>query len=93
MFRCDCLPVVQAIEDKSSKQPAIMFLLRQLAELACKIGFDFKAVHIAGKLNVAADILSRDGDCQAFRTVCPYAHQLPSPIVPLPLPGLDALLC
>lgn len=93
LFRCDCMPVVDAIRNQSSKQPAMMHLLRQLSEIACKFAFDFRCEHIPGKQNVAADILSRDGDCPQFRALCPWAVQAMSPIVPLLLPIPAGLWC
>ena len=86
LFRCDCLPVVQAVSKQSSKDPGMMHLLRQLSHSACTHGFDFRVEHIEGVKNVAADILSRHGDCQAFREVCPRADRRPTPPTLLQLP-------
>lgn len=85
LFHCDCLPVVQAIAKQSSPDPQMMHLLRTLAHTACTFGFDFRSQHIAGVQNIAADILSRHGDCQAFRVACPNADPRPTPPLPLPL--------
>ena len=80
-FRCDCEPVVYTVNGGSSDDPPMMALLRSLALLACRREFDFRCEHIAGKQNVAADILSRDGDCPQFRAVCPDAQATATPIV------------
>ena len=90
-FRCDCMPVVQAITKCSSKRPEIMHLLRLLSATACRFGFDFRCEHIAGEVNTVADILSRDGDCQRFRVLCLDAEQQSTPVVPIDLAPLQLL--
>ena len=82
-FWCDCKPVVDALRKCSSRSPEQMHLLRQMATIACRRGFDFKVHHISGESNTVADALSRYGDCQLFRTSCPDAQLLPtSPVFP-----------
>jgi hypothetical protein len=90
-FRCDCMPVVQAIGRGSSRSRGMNHLLRILCRDACINGYDFRAEHIAGADNVAADALSRWGDCQEFRAVCPNSSELPlpCPAISLPLPRAD----
>ena len=73
VFHCDCKAAVDAITGQGSRNPRQMHLLRALTEFACLRGFDFRAIHIAGVTNTIADVLSRDGDCQAFRDMCPNA--------------------
>jgi hypothetical protein len=85
-FRSDCMPVVEAINKHSSKKPAMMHLLRQFSTIAATHHFDFRCIHVPGVRNVVADILSRDGDCAQFRTACPTANPLPTPIVEISLP-------
>lgn len=86
IFRCDCKPVVQAISKCSSRSFQMMHQLRHLSTLACRYGFDFRCIHIAGETNTVADALSRDGDCQQFRLLCPSAQQRSTPRVQVPLP-------
>lgn len=88
IFECDCMPVVQAVEKCNSKSDSVMHLLRILCNLACEHGFDFKVAHIRGVTNIIADALSRYGDCQEFRALCPnaYKHPMKLPEVPLPSP-------
>jgi len=90
-FRCDCMPVVQAITRCTSRRPPTMHHLRHLSTLACQFGFDFRCHHIEGATNTIADVLSRYGDCAAFRSACPNALPHPSLIahVPLPQPHLE----
>ena len=74
IFRCDCKPVVDAINRCSSRRPEIMHLLRRLSTAAVVCGFDFKCVHVPGVDNKIADVLSRYGDCPQFRALCPNAE-------------------
>lgn len=66
MFRTDCMPALHAINSRTSRSPPMAALMRELTMIAARSGFEFRARHIAGKLNVAADALSRD-DMQAFQ--------------------------
>lgn len=89
-FRCDCEPVVKAIEKCRSPRRGMMHLLRILCQTACLSGFDFRAVWILGTDNVAADALSRYGFSQTFKAACPNATRetrcaIPSVSLPLPL--------
>ena len=88
IFRCDCMPVVQAISRCSSRSPATMHQLRHLSTLACRFGFDFRCQHIVGATNTIADVLSRDGDCAQFRAACPTARWRPTDPTRVPLPQL-----
>ena len=56
-FICDNLPIVQAWEGKSSKQPQIMRLLRLLFLTAAKGNFTITLKHIAGITNPIADAI------------------------------------
>jgi len=86
VFRCDCMPVVNAIRRGSSRNDGVMHLLRHLITLACHHGFDFRCEHVAGVTNQVADFLSRSGDCPQFRALRPTAAPLPTPPVAIPLP-------
>jgi hypothetical protein len=85
IFYCDCEPVVKSLIKMSSRHPSMQHLIRLLSSYAAEYNFDFKCTHIAGVKNVAADVLSRDGDCVQFRAECPSANPLPTPITHLPL--------
>lgn len=85
-FRCDCTGVVEAIKHGRSRKPEMMHLLRILQSTAARCGFDFRAEHIPGADNDAADELSRNGDCPTFRTLCPQASPTPTPVPHVPLP-------
>jgi hypothetical protein len=74
---------VASIYSGSSKQPQTMQLLRTLAFLAAQHRFDYKAQHVAGVLNVAADLLSRD-QVPEFKERFPAADAHPVSIIPLP---------
>jgi Reverse transcriptase (RNA-dependent DNA polymerase) len=75
-FRCDCVPVVQAIEKRSSVVERSMDLIRSLHFIAARDGFDFACRHIPGVKNISADALSRDM-MSVFRLDTP--QHLPSP--------------
>jgi len=85
-FRCDCQPVVQAMQKKSSSTSTQMHQLRSLHKIAVRHGFDFRVQHIVGETNVIADELSRHGASQAFRAMCPKAHLLPDTVHAPPMP-------
>ena len=85
-FRCDCQPVVQAMQKKSSGTSTQMHQLRSLHKIAVRHGFDFRVQHIVGETNVIADELSRHGASQAFRAMCPKARSLPDAVQAPPMP-------
>lgn len=58
-FRCDCLPIVHALNRGTTRMPAMAALLRTICELSVVHGFEFRAVHVDGVLNTRADPLSR----------------------------------
>ena len=89
IFRCDCMPVVQAITKCSSRRPEIMHLLRLLSATACRYAFDFRCEHIVGETNVIADILSRHDDCPQFRALCSNADLHRTPVVEIDLTPLQ----
>jgi hypothetical protein len=85
-FRSDCMTVVFGVEKRPSRTAPLAHLLRELAALAALHHFDFRCEHVAGVANVTADILSRDGDCPAFRLQEPAAAAQPCPIIRVALP-------
>lgn len=60
-FRCDSEGVVNAIRLKSTSDPLMCELLRELTLCAIECNFAFQCVHVPGVLNVCADELSRVG--------------------------------
>ena len=85
IFRCDCQPVVQALDKRSSASVDMMHLIRLLTTTAARHQFDFQVTHIAGVSNIAADALSRY-DMIRFYEECPSASPLPTPILQCTLP-------
>jgi hypothetical protein len=89
-FRCDCMPVVQAVQKLTTRTPSMMHLVRQIVASACDFGFDFRIEHIPGVSNIEADLLSRYGCSsvpgQDFRAARPNARQrfAASPTAPRP---------
>ena len=79
LFHCDNQPVVEIINNKCSKSPTIMALIRTLTLITLKHNFYFKALHVAGKLNPIADSISHF-QMDVFRTLAPYVDPLPQPI-------------
>ena len=79
VFRCDCMPVVQALDSfkRTTAQPAMMHLIRVLSASAARHRYDFRVTHIAGVNNVVADALSR---------FVPLDHTLLSQLDPHPTP-------
>ena len=78
-FNCDNLPVVQVLQKKSSKDPHLLKLLKNLTFFAVKFNFDYMAVHVEGKENPAADSLSRF-QFQVFKKLCPEANEEPTEV-------------
>jgi hypothetical protein len=58
-FHCDNLAVTQIINKQTSKDKAIMVLVRHLVLSAMKYNIIFKSQHIPGKYNILPDKLSR----------------------------------
>ena len=57
-FPCDNLPIVQAWTNQSSRHPGVMELLRTLFFIAARNSFTVSLVHLPGRLNCIADVLS-----------------------------------
>jgi len=86
--RCDNAAVVAIIRSGSSRDPSAMHLMRCLFFFTARYQIVLAPVHIPGKLNVAADSLSRDA-LSSFLQLVPKAKKEP---VPLPAELLDALV-
>ena len=81
IFHCDNLAVVQAWSGQSSRDPALMVLLRELFFVPAQSNFTIQLVHVPGKHNVLADALSRDLMSKFF-ALAPQADPLPSVVPP-----------
>ena len=73
---CDNLPTVLFLnKGYTSKEPAAS-MLRGIAREAMTHNFLMRASHIPGKLNVFADLISRQKIAE-FLAMCPYANRCP----------------
>ena len=88
LFRSDNQAVVAILNSRSSRDPVLMHLVRNLLMSAARFNFTFKAEHLPGKQNGITDALSRF-HWQDFRQLAPYAQ--PSP-VPIPMELLVSLV-
>ena len=59
IIHCDNMSMVQAVNKGASKINSLMDLIRTLVMIAALKNFEYKLVHIQGKLNFEADLLSR----------------------------------
>ena len=77
LFHCDNEAVCHIIQSGTSKDPAIMSLIRALFFMSAGHDFVCSAVHVRGSINTAADALSR---CMVhrFKELVPGANELPS---------------
>ena len=75
----DNAAVVSIINTGRSKDQLAMHLMRSLFFFTAQSGCILQAVHVEGRLNVAADALSRD-NLSLFRHQVPDAHPSPTPI-------------
>ncbi|XP_078333005.1 uncharacterized protein LOC144625574 [Crassostrea virginica] len=74
VLHSDNLAVVHVINKTSSRDPALMQLMRRLMVLSLKHNIFFRAQHIQGISNIAADLLSRL-QIQEFRSRFPHMDQ------------------
>ena len=77
--RCDNMAVVTVVNTGSSRDRAMMHLMRSLFFLVAHFHIQLKAVHVRGATNVAADALSRN-DFHRFLQAVPEAAKYPTPI-------------
>ena len=78
-FVVDNMAVVEVIKATYSKDLHMMHLIRLLVFFASKYNFWFTATHIPGKLNVAADALSRN-NMSVFFMQAPQAAPQPTAV-------------
>lgn len=83
VIRCDCKPVVLATNKASSRRPNLNKLLRIITYITATHNIHYKLIHIAGKSNDGADLLSR-GRIQDFLRSHVHCNRLASQVTPLP---------
>ena len=81
LIECDNIAIVFSVNNGTSKNPAIMSLIRDLFFTCAFFSFDIKLKHVAGVLNVGPDHLSRLR-IEAFHANFPLADREPSTIHP-----------
>ena len=77
---CDNAAAVDIINSGKSKDKLAMHLVRCVFFFAAEWRFTLSAVHLAGKLNVAADTLSRDNLLSFFQHIPEAASRAAEPI-------------
>ena len=85
LFFTDNMAVVEVINNKTSKDTKILYLLRKLVWTCLNNNIMFKAKHIPGKNNVSADLLSRLQVEEFLRvnpSAYPHPNQLPEDFLP-----------
>ena len=75
--------LVSVINKQSSRETAVMMLLRKLILTCLRYNINFTARHVPGRDNTLADKLSRSQILQ-FRTLAPWANSKPATAPPLP---------
>ena len=78
-FKSDNIAVVSVLQTGRARDPTLMHLLRCIHFYSATLQFNYTAAHIAGKLNSAADALSRNKLSQFF-SLLPQADHSPSAI-------------
>lgn len=79
----DNLAVVQIINKQTFKEKVIMRLVRRLVLSTLRYNVHFRAKHIPGKHNIAADHLSRFNFRAAFNSMPRLNHQQTTPVTSL----------
>ena len=85
-FRSDNMAVVDVLCSRTARDPLLMHLLRCLVFYAAIYQFDFRAEHLPGSHNMAADALSRN-NLTLFSSLVPQMQQ-----VAIPQPARDLLV-
>lgn len=81
LFRSDNMAVVQVLNAGTARDQTMSHLLRCLFFFQAYFKFDYKACHISGKDNEAADALSRNR-LNVFLTIYPQAQGSPTQLPP-----------
>ena len=76
LFNIDNKAVVDSMNSGLPKNSHLAFLIRKLAIMGVQSSFRYKAVHLPGKFNMAADALSR-GNIDKFKGLVPQANEYP----------------
>ncbi|MCP3933190.1 MAG: hypothetical protein GY705_29320 [Bacteroidetes bacterium] len=84
-FLVDNLSVVHILRSKTSKDPILMSMVRKMVVVAMLNNVMFSAVHIPGKHNVVADLISRF-QTSKVRRVAPWLDEEPTKIPSTLLP-------
>ena len=79
LFLVDNISIVHVLNNKTSKDPIIMKMMRQMVIHAMSNHIDFGSTHIVGKLNTLPDMLSRLQEDKA-KQVAPWLDQNPTQI-------------
>ena len=87
-FWSDNQAVVAVLSTRSSRDTQMLHLLRCLFFFQAQFQFELKAQHVPGRLNAAADALSRN-NLELFRSIVPQA---PDNSTPIPAALLQMLL-
>ena len=85
---CDNTAAVAMINKGSTRNPAMMKYLRHLFWLSATYNFRIRAVHIAGKLNITADHVSRLHEASHFLSFMNILQQFSS-CLPFSLSAVD----
>jgi hypothetical protein len=80
LIQCDNLAMVHSVNKVTSKNPAIISLVRDLYFVCSQFCFDIRLTHLAGVLNIGPDLLSRL-DFQKLHQLFPHAGARPT-VVP-----------
>ena len=59
MVHCDNEGAVKALNKSYSNNPTVAYIIRHITFVCMKYNFILKAIHIPGKRNIKADMLSR----------------------------------
>ena len=78
-FLCDNIAVVEVLKQKTTKEPLMLPMLRQMMVIALQNNIQFSAKHIAGKCNYISDMLSRLQTARVLK-LAPWLQPDPVPV-------------
>ena len=83
-FHIDDTAAVAVVQSRSAREPRLAQLLRCLFFYAAVYEFEYSAVHVPGRENEAADVISRN-NVSTFSSLYPQVHcsQVPLPVLNL----------